>query len=102
MKRFFDLVKENPDLPVIPFVDGAIVSEDKCSAFIGDFVEYDGVTYDNRGDFIADWQDNHHNDIEFCDMNEQELEDYAINFCDRQGWKKVICLYINTFRGEEK
>lgn len=110
MKRFFDLVKENPDLPVISFVDGTVVSEDKCAAFIGEFgashigefLEYDGVAYDNRGDFIADWQDNHHNDIEFCDMNEQELEDYAINFCDRQDWKKVICLYIDTFKGDVK
>ena len=92
MKRFLGLVKEHPDLPIIPVVDGAVVSEDKCAAFIGDFVascvgeflEYNGVAYDNRGDFIADWQNNHHNDIEFCDMNEQELEDCAINFCDRQ------------------
>lgn len=91
-KRFLGLVKEHPDLPIIPVVDGAVVSEDKCAAFIGEFgasrigefLEYDGVAYDNRGDFIADWQNNHHNDAEFCDMNEQELEDYAINFCDRE------------------
>lgn len=110
MRHFLGLVKEHPDLPIIPVVDGAVVSEDKCAAFIGDFVascvgeflEYDGVAYDNRGDFIADWQNNHHNDIEFCDMNEQELEDYAINFCDRQDWKKVICLYIDTSKGEAK
>ena len=37
VKLFFDLAKENPDLPVVPFVDGAVVSEDKCAAFIGDF-----------------------------------------------------------------
>lgn len=110
VKFFLGLAEEHPDLPVIPFVDGAVVSEDKCAAFIGDFgasrvgefLEYDGVAYDNRGDFIADWQDNHHNDAEFCDMNEQELEDYAINFCDKQDWKKVICLYIDIFKGEVK
>lgn len=109
-KLFFDLAKENPDLPVVPFIDRAVISGDECAALIGEFgasrigeiLEYDGVTYDNRGDFIADWQDNHHNDVEFCDMNEQELEDYAINFCDKQNWKKVICLYIDIFKGEVK
>ncbi len=110
VKIFIGLAEAHPDLPIVPFVDGAVVSEDKCAAFIGDFgasrigefLEYDGVAYDNRGDFIADWQDNHHNDTEFCDMNEQELEDYAINFCDKQDWKKVIYLYIDTFRGDVK
>lgn len=110
VKFFLGLAEEHPNLPIVPFVDGAVVSEDKCAASIGDFgasrvgefLEYDGVAYDNRGDFIADWQDNHHNDAEFCDMNEQELEDYAINFCDKQDWKKVICLYIDTFKGETK
>lgn len=110
VKIFIGLAEAHPDLPIVPFVDGAVVSEDKCAAFIGDFgasrvgefLEYDGVAYDNRGDFIADWQDNHHNDTEFCDMNEQEFENYAINFCDRQDWKKVICLYIDTFKGEVK
>ena len=110
MKRFLGLAKEHPDLLFIPVVNGAIVSEDKRVALIGEFgasrigefLEYDGVAYDNRCDFIADWQNNHHNDAEFCDMNEQELEDYAINFCDRQDWKKVICLYIDTFKGEMK
>lgn len=110
VKFFLGLAEEHPDLPVVPFVDGAVVSEDKCASFIGDFgascvgefLKYDGVAYDNRDDFIADWQDNHHNDAEFCDMNEQELEDYAINFCDRQDWKRVVCLYIDTFKGELK
>lgn len=35
LKELFDLIKENPDLPIVPMVDEEIVADDCCSRWMG-------------------------------------------------------------------
>lgn len=106
-KLFLDLVREHPDYPIIPLVDGDVVPDYEDGRFfgsfgfsyIGEFLDCGEKCYQDRDEFLEEWMDAHNDDIELRDMNEQEFENYAINFCDRQKWKDVIYVYIDTFEG---
>ena len=104
-KLFLDLIREHPDYPIIPLVDSDVVPDYEEGSFfgsfgfshIGEFLDYGEKCYQDRDEFLEEWMDAHNDDIELRDMNEQEFENYAINFCDRQKWKDVIYVYIDVF-----
>lgn len=72
IKILLDLIKENPELPIICMVDSDIVSEDygrwmaqigHCE--VGDFATYNERFYDDREGFKEDYYD--HNDEILCE-----------------------------------
>ena len=71
-EKFIQLVKENPDLPVVPMVDCEVVSEDygwwvgsfgRCD--VGEYALFYERYFDDREDFKEFYYD--YNDDELCE-----------------------------------
>lgn len=37
VKRLLELIKENPDLPIVPLVDSDVVADDSCNSWLGEW-----------------------------------------------------------------
>ena len=98
------IVKDNPDLPIVPIVDAEIVGDGYghyVGAWGGAYVEEYIVCkrYDNLVIFKSD--DDVFEALEHF-MSDEELEtlpddeDECRPYYDKLPWKKVIIVYINT------
>lgn len=102
-KELLKLIKENPELPIVPFVDGSI-GEDEGQYWLGSFEdahinEYllpsinsmpvffksDNEIFDTLGAFLTDY--------EFESL--PDTEDECRDTYNALPWKKAIILYIN-------
>lgn len=82
-QEFLKLVAENPDLPIIAFVDWEVVGDDSgrwlgyfSKACLGEYALYGERYFDDREDFKERYYDN----------NDDEL-------CERYGYDPCICKY---------
>lgn len=106
-KLFLDLVREHPDYPIIPLVDGDVVSDYEDGRFfgnfgfsyVGEFLDCGEKFYQDRDDFIEDWTDTHCDDEGYVKLSNQQFDALAGRVCDKQDWKRVIYVYIDTFEG---
>lgn len=104
-KLFLDLVREHPDYPIIPLVDGDVVPDYEEGRFfgnfgfsyIGEFLDYGEKCYQDRDDFIENWIDIHCDDEEYGHLTNQQFDELAERVCNEQGWKDVIYVYIDVF-----
>ena len=64
IKRLIELIKENPDLPVVPFVDEEVVCRDEGFAWwmgsfgkseVGEYTSYDDQIFTDRDSFENDY-----------------------------------------------
>ena len=101
-EELFRLIKENPELPIVPMVDADIVGDD-CGYWIGawgraEVDEYfiseraERVFYKSDGD-IFDVLERHFSDEEFEALPESEEE--CRPYYDKLPWIKAIIVYIN-------
>lgn len=106
-KLFLDLVREHPDYPIIPLVDGDVAPDYEDGRFfgsfgfsyVGEFLDCGEKCYQDRDDFIEDWVDvNCDNDV-YVNLTNQQFDMLAERACDEQTWKKVIYVYIDEFEG---
>ena len=101
-EELFRLIKENPELPIVPMVDADIVCDD-CGYWLGawgraEVDEYfiseraERVFYKSDGD-VFDVLERHLSDEEFEALPESEEE--CRPYYDKLPWIKAIIVYIN-------
>ncbi len=101
-EELFRLIKENPELPIVPMVDADIVCDD-CDYWLGawgraEVDEYfiseraERVFYKSDGD-VFDVLERHLSDEEFEALPESEEE--CRPYYDKLPWIKAIIVYIN-------
>lgn len=101
-EELFRLIKENPELPIVPMVDADIVGDD-CGYWLGvwgraEVDEYfiseraERVFYKSDGD-VFDVLERHLSDEEFEALPESEEE--CRPYYDKLPWIKAIIVYIN-------
>lgn len=101
--KLFQLMQENPDLPVIPFVDGEVVAGDDFGSWMGswgaarvdEFVyppqDYEPVIFKSDND-VYDTLEKCLPEAEFNALPETEAECRPIY--DALPWTKAIIVYI--------
>jgi len=102
-KNLFKLIKENPDLPIVPMVEGEIVAGDDFyywkgswgPAAIDEYLEpkndYDYIRFKSDNDVFGVLED-YLTDEEF--KNLQETEDECRDAYNKLPWIKAIIVYI--------
>ena len=98
----FRLIKENPELPIVPMVDAEIVAED-CGYWLGAWgrAEVDEYFISERAERVFyksdvdvfDVLERHLSDEEFEALPESEEE--CRPYYDKLPWIKAIIVYIN-------
>ena len=100
-EKLFQLMRENPDLPVVPLVDGEIPGDD-CGYWLGawgaaELDEYlvgsDGVIFKSDDD-VFDALERFLPGDEYDHLPDDESECRKIY--DALPWKKAIVVYITT------
>lgn len=101
-EELFRLIKENPELPIVPMVDAEIVADD-CGYWIGAWgrAEVDEYFISERAervfyksdDDVFDVLERHLSDEEFEALPESEEE--CRPYYDKLPWIKAIIVYIN-------
>ena len=101
------LIKENPELPILPIVDSEIVASDDSNYFVGSWgesrIDYywcdDERIYSKENDFeelvedIINTDNNY--DEEFGKLNDEEKEKLAEKIVEEYNWIKCIFVSIN-------
>ncbi len=102
-EQLFKLMQENPELPVVPMVDGEIPGDDRgywlgaCgSAYIDEYLlthNCDRVAFKSNNDVfnVLEW---HLTGEEFEKLPETESE--CRPYYDALPWTKAIIVYINS------
>lgn len=96
------LMKDNPDLPVLPMVDGEIVAGDEYSYWVGSWgrCSVDSYLISDRAeriffkseDDVFDVLERHLSDEEFEEL--PHTEDECRPYYEALPWKKAIVVYI--------
>lgn len=85
-KELIELVRQNPDLPVIPMVDGELCGDDYGwyigsfgTAKVGEYALYGDRWYDDREDFKEDYYG--YNDDWLCEKFQYNprISEYTVN-----------------------
>ena len=97
------LIKENPDLPILPFVATECVFDDKfsywmaewCKAEVGEYWVSDERIYfsDDYDELVEKWIDNNHEN--YPNLSDEELEKLAEEKVSSYEWVKAIVVFIN-------
>lgn len=108
IEQFLELVKANPNLPIIPMVDYEVVGDDSYGRWYGSFgkakveeyVTYqmygDGeqVVYKDDVDDLFEYIYDHYNITE-PDMTDEEIEKEILKKIDDMNWRKAIFVNID-------
>lgn len=100
-EKLLQLVKENPDLLVVPMVWYEIAYDDSCNYWMGKFGDcevteyacYDDKFYTDREEFIEYYYNQH--DEEYEGMTDAEIDD-DIKSKTESMWTKAIIVWIGV------
>ena len=107
IEEFLQLVKENPDLPIIPMVDSEIVADDCCTWWMGSwgrsrvtgyYMGRDHIHFqdDDEEDVLADMVgSNYYCSPDGRDIGELSEEEWNVLY-QSIPWIKAIVVYITT------
>lgn len=106
-KELLELIRQNPDLPILPMVDSEIVAEDGYNWWLGSFghssideyvlTEYHGEErYFRRDeqDLIEEYIAEDVIDCESENLSDEEIEKRAHEIAEALPWKKAILVWI--------
>ena len=103
--QFLNLVKENPELPVIPFVDAEVVADDDYSYWMGSFGntyidEYYAGKYryyfkSDIDELVDDFYDEYGDSKEYENLSDEDFEKAMREKAETVDWHKAILVYIN-------
>ena len=101
------VIKQNPDLPVVPMVDGEIVTDD-FGYYLAEFghAAVDEFVISRRDIVLFKSDDDVFDTLERCLTDEEfealpETEEECRPFYDALPWTKAIIVYIKQFRWDE-
>lgn len=106
-QEFLELVKQNPDLPIVPMVDSEIVADDGYAWWLGSFGcasvgEYVSIkmygenrffTKDEQDEIEEYFADNLADERDY-DLHEGEIEKLVHEQAENLPWVKAIIVYI--------
>lgn len=89
-QALLNLVKENPDLPVVPMVDYEVVPEDAGRwmgsfghCYVGEYTCFNDRFYDDRDDFEEDYYDRNQEELnEMFGYNPKKIDEVATKQLD--------------------
>lgn len=98
-KKFIDLIKENPMLPVVPFINYEVCADDDSTYRMGNFGDcsveeyatYDGRYYTDKDELKEQYFNN--NEDLFEGLSESEIEK-LLEKKTGHWWVKAIIVYI--------
>ena len=101
LEELFKLMRESPDLPVVPMVDGEIPGDD-CGYWMGawgtakldEYLVASGRVIFKSDDDVFDTLERFLSDDEFYRLPDVESE--CRKFYDTLPWEKAIIVYIET------
>lgn len=108
MVKLLELVKENPDLRILPMVEYEVCGGDDFACWAGAFgkAEIEDVWLDEtgeRGHFMSDdfddlveYKKDNFSDEEVAGMTDDEIDALAVQKVDALPWEKVIVVRITT------
>ena len=107
-EELLELIKENPDLPVVPMVDGEIVGDDSCQYWLGRWGHSEVTEYyigREKVHFKDDDEEDVLNDLEGCkygcdpqgrDIYDDLSDDEWKALYESIQWTKCIVVYIRA------
>lgn len=107
IEQLLQLIKDNPDLPVVPMVDGEVVGDDSSQYWLGHWGRAEVTEYycgRERVHFIDDDEEDVLNDLEgckySCDSQGRDIYDLSDEewkaLYESVPWVKCIMIYITT------
>ena len=101
------LIEENPDLPVVPMVDGEVVSDDSCQYWLGKWGRCEVTEYYNGREYIHFRDDDEEdvlNDMVGCKYGHDPQGSDIYDLTDEEWdalyksipWIKCIAVYITV------
>lgn len=98
-RQLFELIRDNPDLPIVPFVDSEIVADDGYMRWIGSWGESYIIEFamvemynDYREMVYKDDTENYEQYLYDCtEMSEEEIQEHIKNI----DWIKAIAVNID-------
>lgn len=109
-KKLLDLMAEHPDYPIIARVDSDVACEgdlyswyfgNVTDAYVDEILEYGDKVYNDRSEWIADYHDEHCDDMKYENYSASDIWDDAQVVCGKQPWRKVIYIDVEPFGGVE-
>ena len=104
VKTLLQLIKENPDLEILPMVDSACVFDDSYASWMAKWgsakvtkywcEDEKMYQYDEFEDLVYEWIDNNYE--EFKHSTDGELEEMGISYVDSLDWKDAIIVCIDS------
>ena len=102
-QKLIELIKENPDLPIIPMVFYEVVGEDYgnwvgrfSTCYVGEYTLFNDRYYEDREEFKEDYYDYYEEKIKKkCSCNPLQESKY-LNEIAEGFFKKAIIVYIDS------
>ena len=99
IKNFIQLIKENPELPVVPMVDGEVCLDD-CHrwmgafghCYVGEYAFFGDQVYFDRDELEEDYYN--FNSEFYCFLPDDEISK-SIQNETKDWWTKAIIVYID-------
>lgn len=98
-EELFDLIRENPDLPIVCWVDSDIVADNDFGRWLGSFgechiIEYiDVEMYNNYREFV--YKDDTEGYEEFLRDTSEMTDEEITNYINHIQWTKAIAVNID-------
>ena len=107
IENFLQLIKENPDLPIVPMVNEEIVTDDSCSWWKGNWGHCEVTEYyegDEHIHFKGDDEEDVLTDMVGCKYSQTKDGRDIYDLSDEEwkelyeslDWVKAIVVYIDT------
>lgn len=104
IEALLKLIKENPDLEILPMVATECVCDDSFSCWMGEWGSAEVTKYwvgdermyryDDFSDLVDEWIDNNYE--EYPEADDYELEKMAEKAVSGYQWVDAIIVYINA------
>lgn len=96
--ELINLIKENPELPVVPIVDSEVVGDDGGNwlgsfgnCYVSEYAYYDDGYFDEHGELEEAYYNNHEEDYD--GMSEEEIKK-DLEEKTKDMWIKAIIVYV--------
>lgn len=108
--KFIELVRQNPNLPILAWVNYEVCCDDEYSHWLGEIQhtsieEYVAIekygedrifTKDDVSELIDYYMDEYFQEPEYENMSDEEYEQYWTNYVNNLEWKKAIFIWVET------
>ncbi len=105
VSNLFKLIKENPDLPIVPMVATECVCGDEHGYWKAEWgsakvtkywMNEEGIyQYDDFSELVDEWVETNYDDEKYKNLTDEEIETIAEEVVNGYDWVDAIMVYIN-------